>query len=150
MGGARPVDCVRSTCCLVPALYMDMHGHMHSRSYSFPHKLRQSRGVGERCGVSESAKYSVYRGRSRPVPPLLCRIAARSTPMLSPLAAYTVLWGISSPLEALKGCFIPCESWGVVVLLLATFATMFPDKLSIGTLAFSARILKWLTRIPFT
>ena len=70
--------------------------------------------------------------------------------MLSPLAAYTVLWGISSPLEALKGCFIPCESWGVVVLLLATFATMFPDKLSIGTLAFSARILKWLTRIPFT
>ena len=69
---------------------------------------------------------------------------------LSPLAAYVVVWGISQPLEALKGCFIPLEPWGASILMIALLATALPERKALCMLSFSVRLAWWLLRLPFT
>lgn len=71
--------------------------------------------------------------------------------VLSPVAVYTLLWCVAAlPFEALRGCMIPLDPWSVSMLLLAALAAFTPEKQTCAVLVFSARILWWLRRIPFT
>ena len=68
---------------------------------------------------------------------------------LAPLAVYTVLWGFSTQLEAIKGPLGgPPGPWVISLLLLCLAAAMRPQNRPLVTLAYSMRIVWWLKRWP--
>ena len=69
---------------------------------------------------------------------------------LSPLAAYTILWGLSMPLEMARGAFRPTGPWEVAVISICLLAAAMPERNSMLALAFGARLAWWLKRLPFT
>ena len=69
---------------------------------------------------------------------------------LSPLAAYTVLWGLSVPLEMTRGALRPPGPWECTLLLLCLVAVAFPERKSLMAVVFSLRFCWWLKRLPMT
>ena len=68
---------------------------------------------------------------------------------LAPLAVYTFLWGFSTQLEAIKGPLGgPLGPWVISLLLLCLAAAMRPQNTPLVTMAYSMRIVWWLTRWP--
>jgi hypothetical protein len=69
---------------------------------------------------------------------------------MTPLAAYAVIWGLSTPIELIRGAFAARGPWEVAVVALCLCVVAMPEKSSVQALAFGARAVWWLTRLPFT